>query len=103
MACDDALKKASFRRQMAVDQIIVTFKLKAKVNLHTTHFEWDWSKSTSPPQKICSAKSEITNLLHYSVQFLVRASKYYFFSYILAKFFAKIILIYFLFFITLQK
>ena len=52
MACDDALKKASFRRQMAVDQIIVTFKLKAKVNLHTTNFEWDWSKSTSP-QKIC--------------------------------------------------
>ena len=52
MACDDASKKASFRRQMAADQIIVTFKLKAKVNLHTTNFEWDWSKSTSP-QKIC--------------------------------------------------
>ena len=76
MACDDASKKASFRRQMAVDQIIVTFKLKAKVNLHTTHFEWDWSKSTSPPQKICSAKSEITNLLNYSVQFLVRVNPF---------------------------
>ena len=70
MACDDALKKASFRRQMAADQIIVTFKLKAKVNLHTTNFEWDWSKSTSP-QKICRhyvvGKSEITNLLHSAI------------------------------------